>query len=155
MKNNSSQSKETIRYPYLPEGREIKYVPADDKYMLAAKEIAEKSTCVKQKTGAVIVKNGEIIASGSNTGVKEVTVCPREKNGYETGTGYELCETTCGQEGHSEAVAVMNGIGEKIDLMDADLYLYGHWWCCQPCWEAMIAAGIKNVYLSEDSKPKS
>jgi 2'-deoxynucleoside 5'-phosphate N-hydrolase len=39
-----------------------------------------------------------------------------------------------------------------IDLNGADIYLYGHWWACQKCWDTMIAAGIRNVYLLKDSE---
>ena len=34
----------------------------------------------------------------------------------------------------------------------ADLYLWGHWWCCESCWNVMISAGIRNVYLLENSE---
>jgi deoxycytidylate deaminase len=30
--------------------------------------------------------------------------------------------------------------------------MWGHWWCCKPCWDNMIAAGIKNVYVIEGSE---
>ena len=42
--------------------------------------------------------------------------------------------------------------GNQDKLPGADLYLYGHWWCCEPCWNAMINAGIKNVYLLKKSE---
>lgn len=151
---NLSNDGETIEYPYLPDGRKIEYVRPDNEFMRAAQSLADKSTCTKQKTGAVIVKNNQVIAQGSNTGEVVVKVCPREEQGFTTGTGYELCKDTCKQGGHSEEAAVRDGQSREINIAGADLYLAGHWWCCQPCWEAMIGAGIEHVYLSEDSKPK-
>ena len=68
-----------------------------------------------------------------------------------TGTGYELCEG-CSYKYHSEATAIHDAQERGEDTRDADVYLWGHWWCCKPCWKAMIEAGIKNVYLLEGSE---
>ena len=38
------------------------------------------------------------------------------------------------------------------DTVGADLYLWGHWWACAPCWNAIIESGIENVYLLEGSE---
>ncbi len=141
---------EKIPYPYLPQGREIKFVKGDNPYMIAAKEIASKSGCVKQPTGAVIVKNGEIIGRGTNAG-KKVEKCPRVTRGSKTGEDYYLCKEVCLQQGHAEAQAIKNA---QLDTRGADLYLYGHWWCCRDCWDKMIAAGIKDVYLLENAYQK-
>src|SRR3989344_441935 len=46
------------------------------------------------------------------------------------------------------SVIVKNG----HETIGADLYLWGHWWACQPCWNAIIEAGIENVYLLKDSE---
>ena len=35
----------------------------------------------------------------------------------------------------------------KRNPSGADLYLFGHWWCCETCWNYMIKHKIKNVYL--------
>ncbi len=50
---------------------------------------------------------------------------------------------------HAEARAVKNA---GVKAHGGDLYLWGHWWCCKPCWDAMISAGIKNVYLYTESQ---
>lgn len=141
-----------LNYPYLPEGRAVEYVSDDNKYMQAAKKLAKKSICLKLKTGAVIVKNNQIIAKGSNTGEVVVKECPREKLKLATGTGYEHCQTDCRQGGHAEAMAVEDAVLNQVDCSGADLYLYGHWWCCEPCWASMIKAGINHVYLNEKTK---
>jgi deoxycytidylate deaminase len=52
---------------------------------------------------------------------------------------------------HAEPRAVRDARKNCSDINDADLYLWGHWWCCKPCWDAMIGAGIKNVYLLDES----
>lgn len=138
-----------IKYPYLPEGRAILYVGEDNNYMQSAKELWAMGGCAKQPTAAVVVKDGKIIGQGTNAGIR-VLECPRW--GSPTGTNYGPCKDVCKQEGHAEAMAVKDATKNGFDTQGADLYLYGHWWCCQNCWEAMIKAGIKNVYLSENSE---
>lgn len=148
--NNMSK----IVYPYLPVGREIFYVPATNKFMKAAKELALTSGCRKQATAAVIIKNGKVVASGTNSGIR-VEICPRILRRSKTGTDYELCKTLCKQKGHAEKMAVEDAKKHQIDVGGADLYLFGHWWCCEPCWNAMIETGIKNVYLETGSHETS
>ena len=144
--------KSKIEYPYLPEGAEIKYVPADNPFMIAAKEFSRVNSLDKtMPTASVIVKNGEVIGLGANgSNFHETHECERVKLGCKTGEGYELCEG-CHPKNHSERRAISAVKGKGIDPAGADLYLWGHWWCCEPCWEEMKAAGIKNVFLMEGS----
>jgi len=138
-----------IKYPYLPEGRSILYVGEDNSYIQSAKELWTIGGCAKQPTAAVVVKDGKIIGHGTNAGIK-VKECPRW--GSPTGTNYGPCKDVCKQEGHAEAMAVKDAIKNGFNTQGADLYLYGHWWCCQNCWGVMMKAGIKNVYLLENSE---
>jgi len=142
-----------ITYPYLPKNRKIKYVPENNKFMIEAKKIAKKTGCTKQPTGAVVVKNGKIIGRGCNAG-KKVEVCPRVLKGSKTGEDYHYCKNFCQQIGHSEVTSINNAFSHNQNTKGADLYLYGHWWCCQNCWETIIKAGIRNVYLAENSYEK-
>jgi deoxycytidylate deaminase len=142
-----------IKYPYLPKGREIKYVPKDNKFVIEARKMAEKSGCTKQATGAVLVKKGKIIGWGSNAG-RKISVCPRVLRGSKTGEDYHFCKDNCAQEGHSEVMAVKDAKKKKNKIEGADLYLYGHWWCCEPCWNTMIEAGVKDVYLVKNAHEK-
>jgi len=139
-----------IKYPFLPKDKDIKYVSKDDYFINEAKKISKTSGCQKQSTGAVLVKNGEIIARGCNAG-KKVEVCPRVIKGYKTGEGYHLCKEICLQVGHAEISAIQDAVKNLVNTENANLYLYGHWWCCENCWNAIIKAKIKNVYLLENS----
>jgi 2'-deoxynucleoside 5'-phosphate N-hydrolase len=142
-----------IKFPYMPKGRTIKYVPEKNKFMLAAKKMTEKSGCAKQPTGAVLVKDGKIIGRGVNA-AKKIDVCPRVLKGSKTGEDYYLCKKYCLQEGHGEATAVKDAKKHGYETRGGDVYLYGHWWCCKNCWDSMIGAGIKNVYLLEKAYEK-
>ncbi len=143
----------SIEYPYLPVGRSIEYVGPDDPHMQEAREYArEHSLDDTVKTGSVIVKDGEIIGRGANGSTYHTEHgCERVKRGIPTGHGYELCEG-CHPKNHSERRAIEDAAKSGHGTLGADLYLWGHWWCCEPCWNAMIEAGIEHVYLLEGSE---
>ena len=142
-----------IEYPYLPAGRTLLYVPALNEFIEKAKEFARKHNTVRHVGAAVVVKSGRIIGEGSiGAGFHgEHGGCIREEMNVPTGTQYDLCKG-CNYEYHSEVSAIRNARERGNDPDGADLYLWGHWWCCEPCWNEMIEAGIKNVYLLEGSE---
>lgn len=139
-----------LEYPYLPKGRKILYVSPDNRFMKEAIQMREICTCLKQPSAAVVVKNKKIIGRGKNA-TEKVKSCPRNKQGYSTGRGYHLCREICGQEAHTEIAAIRNAQRRGFDTKGADLYLDGHWCCCKNCWDTMIKAGIRNVYLRENA----
>lgn len=153
----------TIKYPYLPEGREIKYVPEDNVFMQAARRACEEiATDINRPTGAVLVKDGKIISRVGNrapiTNRKLIELhgrgyCIRRMLKVKTGSKYWLCPGCCAPKYHSEWSAVREA-GKLIDARGADVYLWGHWWCCKPCWDAMIKGGIRDVYLLDTSAEK-
>lgn len=142
-----------INYPYLPEGRTILYVPVTHRCMVLARQIAQRQSLDKViPTATLIVKNRIILGSGVNgSDYHQKHQCQRIILGCKTGQGYELCEG-CHPKNHSERRAVQDAQSRGHDTKGADLYLWGHWWCCQWCWDIMIEAGINNVYLIEGSE---
>lgn len=149
-----------IQYPYLPEGKTISYVPADNPFMRAAKEAQKLSTVSNQPAGAVIVKNGTIIGRAANQSrLKSAQLrtlherfCIRRLLHIPTGKHYWVCPGCANFHSHAESEVVRDARHKGHTTRNADVYLYGHWWCCQPCWDAMIAAGVKEVYLLEGSE---
>ncbi len=142
--------KKKIDYPYLPQGREIKFVSGENIFINEARKICQKEGCTAHPTGAVLVKNKKIIGKGSNA-AKKVKTCPRVLKKSKTGQHYYLCRKVCFQEGHAEAMAIKSAKEKKEEIRGADLYLYGHWWCCKGCWDKIIKEKIKDVYLIEDA----
>lgn len=142
-----------IAYPYLPEGRTIEYVASDNEYMQAARSVAEEQSLDSaMPTGTVIVKDGEVIGRGANgSDYHKTNECERVKQNIPTGQGYELCEG-CHPKNHSEPRAINDAIVNGHDTEGADAYLWGHWWCCEPCWTSMIRAGIDKVILMDNSE---
>lgn len=121
---------------------------SDDYYFKVALNLAEKkATCLKIKTGVVIVKNGKIVGSGFNTCSPEgfshgskVKTCKRLK--APTGKGYELCKSI-----HAEVSALINA-GKKSSK-GATLYLSGHYYPCWSCESHARAAGIKEIKVRD------
>jgi deoxycytidylate deaminase len=151
-----------INYPYLPEGRTIIYISEDNFFMKASIKTARDLSKDKlQSTGAVIVKDNKIIGRGANqvllkhSKLQELHkrhFCLRKLLKVKSGTKYWLCPACSTNRAHAETQAVQDAKRNKEDTSGADLYLWGHWWCCKPCWDTMIKAGIKDVYLLEGSE---
>lgn len=142
-----------IPYPYMPAKGMIRYVSADNPFMQAAKAVAaEQSLDTTMPTGSVIVRNNTIIGKGANGSMyHETHGCERVRLHIPTGQGYELCEG-CSPKNHSEPKAIADARKKTDDLHGAVVYLWGHWWCCESCWNAMLAEGITTVYLLENSE---
>jgi len=148
-----------IKYPFLPEGKEITLVPLENPFMTRARTVARNmSTDRKHPTGAVVVKDGVILGEGANqVPLKNKTLskmhqkgaCVRKLFKVKSGEKYWICPGCANYSDHGEQQAVRNAIAQSGDVQGADLYLWGHWWCCEPCWNAMLAVGIENVYLLE------
>lgn len=148
-----------INYPYLPEGRTIEYVPASNVFMTEAMRMRnEESTETNHPTGAVVVLNGEIIGRAANqAAIKHKKLMELHKKGWcvrrllkiPSGQKYWLCPGCASFHHHAESGAVRDAIANNVNIKGASLYLYGHWWCCKPCWDRMIEAGIGHVYLVE------
>ncbi len=147
-------SKKTINYPFIPKGREIKYVDNSNRFIREAKEYARLNSLDKNMpTGSVVVYDGKAIGYGANgSDYHDKHGCERVRRGTPTGEGYELCEG-CHPKNHSEPKAIKDAKEKnpKTDLNKANLYLWGHWWACEPCWKTIQEAGIKNIYLVSGS----
>lgn len=135
-----------------PEG-EIRYVAAGHPLMKAAKTYAREHSLDKiMPNASLLVKDGEVIGRGANGSTYHDThECERVKRGVPTGQGYELCEG-CHPKNHSEPKAVADALTHGQDPKGAEIYLWGHWWCCEPCWKTMLDNGVRVVHLLEDSE---
>lgn len=128
-----------------------------DTYLNCAEVFAHRSTCLKRKYGAVIVKDDVVISTGYNGSPRgkenccDIGECPRIKLNMHQGEGYGICKAV-----HAEANALLNCSREQT--MGADLYLTGinpedasiHMAKpCPLCARMIMQAGIKNVYLRQ------
>lgn len=147
------------RYPYIPEGREIKYVPASNRFMEEATFLRNtQSSDLSHATGAVYVLNNKVIGKGANqSALKNSFLQQMHKKGWclrkifkiKTGEKYWLCPGCSKSKHHAETRAVKDAKANLKKHKGGDLYLYGHWWCCKPCWDIMLTVDVRNVYLIE------
>ncbi len=126
-----------------------------DTYLNCAESFAYRSTCIKRKYGAVIVKDDAVISTGYNGSPRgfedccDIGRCPRIERNLHQGEGYGMCRAI-----HAEANALLNCSREQT--IGADLYLAGvnpddcsvhKAKPCPLCARMIIQAGIKNVIL--------
>ncbi len=137
----------------IPEG--LKRISKVDTYLNCAENFAYRSTCIKRKYGAVLVKDDAVISTGYNGSPRgfenccDIGECPRIKLGLHQGEGYAICRAV-----HAEANALLNCSREQT--LGADLYLAGvnpmglsvhKAKPCPLCARMIIQAGIRKVYL--------
>ncbi|MFR2793561.1 MAG: deoxycytidylate deaminase [Eisenbergiella sp.] len=126
-----------------------------DTYLNCAEVFAYRSTCLKRKYGAVIVKDDVVISTGYNGAPRgfdnccDLGKCPRIEQDMHQGDGYGICRAV-----HAEANALLNC--SRQQTIGADLYLTGvnpsdntihKAKPCPLCARTIIQAGINNVYL--------
>lgn len=132
-----------------------KRVTKIDTYLNCAEVFAYRSTCMKRKYGAVIVKDDVVISTGYNGAPRgfenccDLGTCTRIKKNMHQGEGYGICRAV-----HAEANALLNC--SRQQTIGADLYLTGinpkdnsvhKAKPCPLCARMIIQAGINNVYL--------
>ena len=127
-------------------------------YLDIAQTVAERSTCLRKKYGAIIVKDDSIISTGYNGAPRgrqncsDLNFCMREKLQIPRGERYELCRSV-----HSEANAII--AAPRDQMLGATLYmacvspadgsLVGGVTSCMMCKRMVINAGIAKVVLRD------
>lgn len=133
--------------------------PSKDQYYISiARVVSERSTCLRRRYGAVIVKDDRIISTGYNGAARgirnccDMGICKREELGVKPGERYELCVAV-----HAEQNAIINAGSERCK--GAKLYLSGFngdgsfikdMDCCMMCKRAILNAGIDEVIFDDD-----
>lgn len=120
----------------------------DEYFMQMAQLTAQRSTCLRRKVGAVIVKDKHIIATGYNgapRGLKhcvELGGCLREKLKIPSGQRHELCRAL-----HAEQNAIIQAatLGQSIE--DGTIYITHQ--PCAICAKMIINAGLKRIVVKE------
>lgn len=125
-------------------------------YLDIADAVLERSTCLRRKYGAIIVRNDEIISTGYNGAPRgrrncaDIGTCTRETLRIPSGERYELCRSV-----HAEANAIISA--SRQDMIGASLYLVGRdaatnellsdAMSCAMCKRQIINAGIDRVII--------
>lgn len=122
--------------------------PSTDKYFMEmAKLAATRSTCMRRKVGAVIVKDKHVLATGYNgapRGVShcEETGCIRTQLNIPSGTRHELCRGI-----HAEQNAVVQAAYFGTSVNGAILYTTT--FPCSLCAKILINSGISEIVYEE------
>lgn len=116
----------------------------DEYFMMLAKLAASRSTCLSRPTGAVIVKDRQILATGYNGSLPgqahcvDDGVCFRRSVGCPEEAKYNMCRSA-----HAEANAIALGAKKGVSLEGATIY------CtlepCITCAKLIVMSGISRV----------
>jgi len=121
--------------------------PSWDEYFLSiAHLVSKRSTCLRRKVGAVLVKDKRILATGYNgapSGIKHCrkTECLREKFKIPSGKRHELCRGL-----HAEQNALLQAALHGVSAEGAKMYATTQ--PCIICAKMLINAGIKETVIA-------
>ena len=109
--------------------------------------VATRSTCLRRKVGAVIVKDKRILATGYNGAPRDLAHCLdvgclRMQRNIAPGTRHELCRGI-----HAEQNAIIQAATSGTSIEGAVLYSTHH--PCVLCIKMIMNAGIKTIYYME------
>lgn len=127
-------------------------------YLDLAETVSQRSTCLRRKYGAVIVKNDEVISTGyvgaprGRKNCSDIGSCVRQRLNIPRGERYELCRSV-----HAEANAIISASRDK--MLGSDMYLAGvdaqtgeyipNSNSCSMCKRQIINAGIARVFIRD------
>ncbi|MCK5833017.1 cytidine/deoxycytidylate deaminase family protein [bacterium] len=115
--------------------------------MLMAELVATRSTCLRRKVGAILVRDKHILATGYNgapQGLRHCSEvgCLREKLGVPSGERHELCRGI-----HAEQNTIIQAALFGVSTRGSVLYCTTK--PCIICTKMLINAGIKRFVVSE------
>ena len=119
--------------------------PSWEDYFLGITElVAERSTCLRRKVGAVLVRDRRIIATGYNGAPSGISHCLeagclREQMGIPSGERHELCRGL-----HAEQNAIIQAALHGFSIRHSTLYCTNL--PCSICSRMLINAGIEKIY---------
>jgi len=122
--------------------------PSWDSYFLEiAGVVAERSTCLRRKVGAVLVKEKRLLTTGYNgapAGLSHCleTGCLRREMKIPSGQRHELCRGL-----HAEQNAIIQGAIYGVSIEGSDLYCTHH--PCSLCAKMLVNAKVRRVVLMD------
>ena len=120
--------------------------PTWDEYFLGIADLVSKrSTCLRRRVGAVLVKDRRMLATGYNGAPSMIahcsdTGCIREKLNIPSGQRHELCRGL-----HAEQNAFLQAALHGTSLKGASLYSTTQ--PCIICAKMIINAGIREIVI--------
>lgn len=123
--------------------------PSWDEYFLKiTKQVSERSTCLRRRVGAVLVKEKRILATGYNGAPRGLRHCDeagclREQQNVPSGERHELCRAL-----HAEMNAFLQAASFGVSTEGATLYATVY--PCSLCAKMAINAGVRRIVTMGD-----
>lgn len=120
----------------------------DEYFMKMAYLAASRSTCLRRKVGAVLVKEKHVLSTGYNGPPKgfkhcDETGCLREQLGIPSGERHEICRGL-----HAEQNAIIQAAVFGVSIKDSVIYVTNT--PCVVCAKMLINAGVKEIIYDGD-----
>ena len=119
-------------------------------YMNIAIQVSLRSTCIRRKVGAIIVKDNRILSTGYNgapSGLPnccdDCKRCYRSAHNIPSGQMLDMCYAV-----HAEQNAILNAMKTGEDLRGASLYV--NTYPCATCMKLTLQVGIRNIYFIDE-----
>ncbi len=108
---------------------------------------AQRSSCLRRKVGAVLVKDNQVLSTGYNGAPSKIGHCDergciRSEHNIPSGQRHELCRGL-----HAEQNAIIQAAKHGVSIRGATLYCTT--FPCIICTKMLINAGIKKIYYAE------
>ncbi len=121
-------------------------ISKDDYFMKIAEVVSQRSTCVKRKVGAILVKNSHIISTGYNgipSGLKHCTPETCVRKILKSGERPELCKGV-----HAEINCIIQAAIHGTSI-EGNTTLYSTTFPCMNCLKLLINAKINKLVYKE------
>ena len=124
----------------------------DEYFMKVAVFVAERSTCLRRRVGAVLVKDKQMLATGYNGAPKNITHCDktgclRQQLNIPSGQRHEMCRGL-----HAEQNVILQAAQFGVSTSGSSLYITNT--PCSICAKMIINAGIRRILFQGDYPDK-
>ena len=118
----------------------------DEYFMEMAHVVSKRSTCLRRKVGALLVKDKHILCTGYNGAPKGLSHCSdvgclREEQNIPSGERHELCRGL-----HAEQNAIIQAALFGVSVKGSVLYCTNT--PCVVCVKMLINAGVEEIIYS-------
>ena len=126
--------------------------PSWDEYFLTiTRQVAERSTCLRAKVGAVIVRDRNILATGYNGSPAGLPHCTDVGCLiYRSQTPSGETEENCFRTIHAEINAIAQAAKTGVSISGSDIYITHS--PCYHCLKVLINTGIRRVFYGKPYK---
>jgi dCMP deaminase len=118
----------------------------DEYFMEMAHVVSKRSTCLRRKVGAILVKDKHILSTGYNGAPKGMkhcldVGCLRKQQNVPSGQRHEICRGL-----HAEQNAIIQAAVFGVSIIDSILYCTNT--PCVVCAKMLINSGVKEIIFA-------